>query len=96
MFLLADVMTWCETAETLCRKAADYSGEIRSSEFMKAAARLFVRETCEKVYLNCLKIAKGCDTALDDIIDNLSSFNLDALMQDNLKDMDIISTELVK
>jgi hypothetical protein len=27
---------------------------------MNAAARLFVRETCEKVYLNFLKIAKGC------------------------------------
>ena len=96
MFLLADVMTWCETAATLCCKAADYNGKIRSPEFMNAAARLFVRETCEKVYLNCLKIAKGCDSVLDDITEKLSSLNLAALMQDNLKDMDIISAELVK
>ncbi|MBN2059720.1 MAG: acyl-CoA dehydrogenase family protein [Deltaproteobacteria bacterium] len=96
MFLLADMMTWCETADALCRKAAYYAGRTRSPEFMNAAARLFVRETCEKVYVNCLKIARGCDKALDDMSDKLNSFNLGFMMEDNLRDMDIISAELVK
>ncbi|HFE64437.1 MAG TPA: acyl-CoA dehydrogenase, partial [Caldithrix sp.] len=56
MFLLADMMTWCEVAYALCHKAATYAGEQqRSVEFMKASARLFVRETIEKVFVNSIK-----------------------------------------
>lgn len=96
MFLLADMMTWCETSEVLCRKAADYNGKARSREFMRAAARLFVRETAEKVYINGLKIVRGCDTVLDDIVDRLKALDMPGLIKDNLQDMDIISAELVK
>ncbi|MFC1868735.1 acyl-CoA dehydrogenase family protein [Thermodesulfobacteriota bacterium] len=96
MFLLADMMTWCEVGEALCKKAAAYEGTERSSEYMKAAARLFVREVAEKVYLNGLKISRGCDTIMEDIADRLNALNLGDLMKDNLKDMDIVSAELVK
>ncbi|RLB29725.1 MAG: acyl-CoA dehydrogenase, partial [Deltaproteobacteria bacterium] len=50
LFLLADMMTWCEVGEALCQKAASYHGKERSAEFMNAAARLFAREVAEKVY----------------------------------------------
>ena len=96
MFLLADLMTWCEVGNILCRKAADYRGKERSSEYMMAAARLFSRETVEKVYFNGLKICRGCETAIDDIAERLNSLNLAELMKDNLKDMDTVSDELVK
>ena len=96
MFLIADMMTWCEVGDSLCKKAADYQGKERSPEFMKAVSRLFVREAIEKVYLNGLKIANGCDTALDDITEKLNLLNLNTLMKNNLKDMDIVAAELVK
>ena len=50
MFLLADMMTWCEVGEALCHKAAAGQGHGRSPEFMKAVARLFAREVATKVY----------------------------------------------
>ena len=96
MFLLADIMTWCEVGEALCRKAATHEGKGRSPEFMKAASRLFIREVCEKVYINGLKICAGCDTELKELTGILNDMNLGNLMQDNLKDMDTVATELVK
>jgi hypothetical protein len=59
MFLLADMMTWTEVAKALCIKAANYAGKEKSPEYIKAAARLFVREAVEKVYINGLKICQG-------------------------------------
>ncbi len=97
MFLLADMMTWCETAKALCHKAAVYEGgRGRSTSFIKAAARLFVREAIEKVYVNGLKIAYGCGDTIDALTENLNGLNLGLVMKDNLKDMDMVAGELVK
>jgi len=95
-FLMADMMTWCEVGAALCKKAADYKGKARSPEFMKATARLFAREVAEKVYINGLKICMGCDTELNELAGRLNGLNLAGMMKDNLKDMDIVSVELVK
>ena len=95
-FLLADMMTWCEVGESLCLKTTTYQGGDRSAEFMKAASRLFARETIMKVYENSLRIAQGYDQRLDQILEGLSSLNIVQAMQDNLKDMDIIAEELVQ
>ncbi|MFC1533067.1 acyl-CoA dehydrogenase [Thermodesulfobacteriota bacterium] len=96
MFLLADMMTWCEIGDALCKKAAYYEDKGRSPEFMKAAARLFVREVVEKVYLNGVRISGGCDIAMDDVTKSLHTLDLIGLMKDNLRDMNIVSSELVK
>ena len=47
-------------------------------------------------YLNGLKIANGCDTSLEDIMEKLNALNMTGLMKDNLKDMDIVASGLVK
>jgi len=95
-FLMADMMTWAEVGDALCRKAADYSGKERSPEFMNAAARLFVKEVAEKVYINGLKICMGCDTELGALAGRLNGLNLAIILKNNLKNMDIVSAELVK
>ncbi len=96
LFLLADMMTWCEIAETLCEKADDYQGKDHTPEFMKAAARLFVREAVEKVYLNGLKIAQGCGQAAPDLAENLHALDMGHVLGGNLEDMDFVAAELVK
>jgi alkylation response protein AidB-like acyl-CoA dehydrogenase len=96
MFLLADMMTWCEVGDALCRKATQYNGKKRTLEFIKAAARLFVRDIVEKVYINGLKIAQGCETTMNDAVPSLNALNPAGVMKDNLKDMDVVSTELVR
>jgi alkylation response protein AidB-like acyl-CoA dehydrogenase len=96
MFLLADMMTWCEVGDVLCQKAAHYNGGERSEEFMKAVARLFAREVAEKVYLNGLKIVRGCDANMDDLAKRLNSLDLGQAMEANLRDMDLVAKELVK
>jgi alkylation response protein AidB-like acyl-CoA dehydrogenase len=96
MFLMADMMTWCEVACSLCQKAAVHEGKERTPEFMRAAARLFAREAAEKVYLNGLKIALGCDQVLDDVLGRLDELDLRQAMKDNLKDMNVIAKGLVK
>jgi alkylation response protein AidB-like acyl-CoA dehydrogenase len=96
MFLLADMMTWCEVGDSLCRKAAAYGGEQnRSSIFMKAAARLFVRDAIEKVYLNGLKIIHGYDQEIEDVEESLNALNMGLVMKDSIKDMDLVAGELV-
>ncbi len=96
MFLLADMMTWAEVADALCKKAATYEGDqARSKEFIKACARLFAREAAEKVYLNGMKIAFGCGQEVQGLKDRLSSLDLGAIMKDNLSDMDLVAAELV-
>jgi alkylation response protein AidB-like acyl-CoA dehydrogenase len=96
MFLLADMITWCEIGQALCKKAASHDGKNRSSDFMGAAARLFAREVSEKVYINGLKICMGCDRVLDELAEKLNDMNLGHIMKDNLKDMDTVAAELVK
>jgi len=96
MFLLADMMSWSEVGDALCRKAAQYRGKERTPEFVNAASRLFVREVIEAVYLKGLKIAQGCETVMDDVLQSLNALNLTGVMKNNLKDMDTVSAELVK
>ena len=96
MFLLADMMTWCEVAYALCHKAATYAGEQqRSVEFMKASARLFVRETIEKVFVNSIKIVQGCDDTSADVKKSLDALNLNVAMKAIIEDMDLVAHELV-
>ncbi|MDY6881070.1 MAG: acyl-CoA dehydrogenase family protein [Desulfatiglans sp.] len=96
MFLLADMMTWCEVANAQCHKAAQYEGDQeRSPSFMKAAARLFARETVEKVYLNGLRLTYGCGTVIQETAEMLGKLDLESVMSESLKDMDLVSAELV-
>ncbi len=96
MFLMADMMAWCEVGKALCEKAADYDGTERSPEYMKAAARLFSRDVSEKVYVNGLKIACGCDKNMSEVLESLNTLNLGEVMKDRLRDMDLVADELVK
>jgi hypothetical protein len=96
MFMLADMMTWCEIGEALCQKASGNEGLERTQEFMKAASRHFAREVVEKVSLNGLKIAHGCGQIMDEVAEKLNTQDIGQAMQDYLKDMDIVARELVK
>jgi alkylation response protein AidB-like acyl-CoA dehydrogenase len=96
MFLLADMMTWCEVGAGLCRKAAAFKGrQHRSPAFIEAAARVFAREVVEKVYINGLKIIHGYGQGLDEVVENLDALNVGPAMKDVIRDMDLISSELV-
>lgn len=95
MFLLADMIVWCEVGEALCQKAAAFNGKARTPEFIMAAARLFAREVAEKVYLNGLKIACGCDKDMEELKERLNSLDLALAMKANLSDMDLVARELV-
>ncbi len=96
MVLLADMMTWCEVANALSRKASNYGGEQqRSQEFVKATARLFVREAVEKVYTNGMKIGFGCGERLDAVASVLSQLGVATAFQGTLTDMNLVAAELV-
>ena len=96
MTLLADMMTWAEVAHALCHKAVNYEGvQGRSSSFMKSAARLFAREALEKIYINSLRIAFGCENELKTQTELINSLDLQSAMRDRLKDMNLLSQELV-
>lgn len=97
MFLLADMMTWTEVADALCRKAAGYqrSGRPRSPEFMNACARLFAREALQKLYANGAKILQGCDRTVDDLLGVLEGLDFPGSMRGFLQDMGQVSRELV-
>jgi alkylation response protein AidB-like acyl-CoA dehydrogenase len=96
MFLLADMMTWCEVAEALCRKAATYAGDGRSVEFMQAAARLFASESATKVYVNGFKIAQGYEEKVDEVLPMLKTLELSGVITLVLQDMDRVAAELTK
>jgi alkylation response protein AidB-like acyl-CoA dehydrogenase len=96
MFLLADMMTWCEVGEALCRKAAGRGRDGRSVEFMQAAARLFAREAVSKVYLNGLKIARGYAEKVEEILPMLKALEPSGIMGSILEDMDLVAAELMK
>jgi alkylation response protein AidB-like acyl-CoA dehydrogenase len=96
MFLLADMVTWCEVGKALCEKAANYNEKERTTEFMETTARLFARDVSEKVYVNGLKIACGCDKDMPEVMEILNTLNLGEIMKDRLKDMDLVAQELVK
>jgi alkylation response protein AidB-like acyl-CoA dehydrogenase len=96
MFILAEIMIWCEVGNALCHKAAVYEGgQDRSVDFIKACARLFVREAIEKVYFNGIKIAQGCGPIMDEAIEELNSLDVGEAMKGSLQDMDLVSAELV-
>lgn len=96
MFLLADMMTWCEVAYALSQKASVYEGgQQRSAEFVKAAARLFASEAAEKVYTNGMKIAFGCGADLKGLATSLSDINLPKAYPGTLDDMNLVASELV-
>lgn len=96
MFLLADMMTWTETGNALCHKGTVYAGDqARTPSFINAAARLFAREAIEKVYLNSIKIVQGCEKRDDEMAEAMKSLDMGKVFRDNLKDMNIISAELV-
>ena len=97
MFLLADMMTWAETAKALCHKAAIHrEGQARTPAFVKGAARLFVRETVEKIYFNSLKIGQGCGVAVPEIVEAAKGMPVDAILEGYLQDMDLVAAELVE
>ncbi|MFO7784110.1 MAG: acyl-CoA dehydrogenase family protein [Thermodesulfobacteriota bacterium] len=96
MFLLADMMTWCEVADALCRKAALKDPGERSADFMEAAARLFAMEAADVVLRNGMKIARGCGEEIEDVIQALGGLRLEEILSDYLKDMDFIARELIQ
>ena len=96
MFILAEIMIWCEVGNALCHKAAVYEGgQDRSVDFIKACARLFAGEAIEKVYFNGIKIAQGCGPIIDEAIEELNSLEVGEAMKGSLQDMDLVSAELV-
>lgn len=96
MFLIADMITWAEVADALCRKAARYQGgQPRTPVFMKAAARLFVREALEKIHMNGTKIAYGCGRPIEAPSDIMQGIDVGRGMAGYLEDMDLISAELM-
>jgi alkylation response protein AidB-like acyl-CoA dehydrogenase len=96
MFLLADMMTWCEVGEALCHKATAGQGQSRSPEFLKAVARLFALEVASKVYMNGTKIAQGCGEVMQDMVPKLKELDLGATSARFMADMDLVAAEIVR
>ncbi|MBW2027631.1 MAG: acyl-CoA dehydrogenase family protein [Deltaproteobacteria bacterium] len=96
MFLMADMITWCEIGEALCEKAAHYAGRERTPEFMRAAARLFSREVVEKVFINGTRIGYGTGKVLQAAAEKLNSLRLESAMEAELEDRNRVASELVK
>jgi len=96
MFLAADMITRCEVGDALCHKAASYEGREHSKDYMMASARLFAREAAEKVYLNGLRIAHGCEAAMGEVVRKLEALDLGGAMGDYLKDMDRVAEEVIR
>ena len=92
MFLLADMMTWCEVGEALCHKAA--GRDDGSAVFVQAASRLFAREAAFKVYLNGLKIAHGYKEKVEEILPLLKALEPGKFMDSVLEDMDLVAAGL--
>jgi alkylation response protein AidB-like acyl-CoA dehydrogenase len=95
MFMLADMMTWCEAGEALSSKVGEGRRLTRrSEEYSEAVARLFAREVMEKTYLNGLRIAHGCPEKLEDLVAQLNCLELGAAFEGRLADMDLVAREL--
>ena len=96
MFLLADIITWLEVAAQLCHKSDSYNGDQqRSKDFMRAASRLFVKEALEKLYINGMTISHGCGKDMEKTGKAIRDLCLSHTPETYLKDMDLISSELV-
>jgi hypothetical protein len=96
MFLLADMMTWCEVGEALCHKAAAGHSQGRSREFMKAVARLFALEVETKILLNGTKISQGCGEIMGDVVPKLKEIDLGETSRSFMTDMDQVAAEIVR
>ena len=96
MFLLADMMTWCEVGEALCHKAATEQGNGRSPDFMKAVARLFAGEVATKACVNGTKIAQGCGEIMDEVVHRLKELDLGEISRNFMADMDKVAAEIVR
>jgi alkylation response protein AidB-like acyl-CoA dehydrogenase len=95
MFLLADMMTWVEVANATCRKAFSEIGERSiSRECMSAVARLFARESLEKVYINTLKIIEAGKEVPEEFKERLNSLMLGKIYEGAIRDMDLLAEEL--
>jgi alkylation response protein AidB-like acyl-CoA dehydrogenase len=95
MFLLADMMTWVEVATAMCLKACSEGREKSiSNEYLLAVARLFARETVEKVYLNSLKITNTGEQIPEPISERLNLLTLAKVYEGALADMDLVAREL--
>jgi len=89
------VMTWVEVATATCVKACSGTWEKSvSNECMLAVARLFARETVEKVYLNSLKILNTGQQIPEHISERLNSLTLTKVYEGALADMDLVAREL--
>jgi hypothetical protein len=96
MFLLADMMTWCEVGEALSHKAAADQGHGRSPGFMKAVARLFAGEVATKVCVNGTKIAQGCGEIMGDVVPRLKELDLGEISRNFMDDMDQVAAAIVR
>jgi hypothetical protein len=95
MFLLADMMTWVEVANATCRKSSSETGEKTvSRECMSAVARLFARESLEKVYLNTLRIIEAGKEVPEEFKERLNSLVLGKIYEGAIGDMDLVAEEL--
>lgn len=95
MFLLADMMTWCEVGDALCHKAVSGDTGNRSREFMMAVSSLFAREVLEKVFFNALKISSGCGIEIPGIMKRLQSLDIFSAMKGTVEQMDFVAQELI-
>ncbi|RPI24912.1 MAG: acyl-CoA dehydrogenase [Acidobacteria bacterium] len=97
MFLLSDIMTWGEVAAALCHKAAGHQGGKKwSAEFMKAAARVFARDTVELAARNASKILRGCDPVAPNAERILAQLPTAEYQTGLMKDLDLVTAELVR
>ncbi len=97
MFLLADIMTWCEVGGAMCKKAAHYDeSQGSTSEYMNAVARIFAGDVAEKAYINGSRIARGFDKELAEIEPVLKSIDLGLAVKKRSRDMDSVAAELVR
>ncbi|MBW2129476.1 MAG: acyl-CoA dehydrogenase family protein [Deltaproteobacteria bacterium] len=94
LFLLADMMTWVEVGQALCKKAASCGDNERRRDFMMAVSRLFATEAVEKIYFNGLRIARGCGTLLEPLVQKLEELDLTGGIAEYLEDMNLVSREL--
>ncbi len=96
MFLLADMMTWVEVAQAMCRKAGSENREkTGSNEFTLAVARLFAREAVETAYINALKVLNAGQQDTSDLKGKLNSLDLNEVFEGALMDMDLVAEELL-
>jgi alkylation response protein AidB-like acyl-CoA dehydrogenase len=93
LFLLADMMTWAEVGEAFCEKV---SNSARDEAYMKAAARLFARDALEKIYLNGIKIAFGCEPCMEDMLSRLDSLQPAKAQAGYLEDMNTVAAHLIR